>query len=107
MKLHFTKMHGAGNDFIMIDDRALSTPWEDYPRMAAIAARRTGLGCEGIILLQPSDHADFYMRFLNPDGTIKAKTMVGDLLHPYRDGYEIWLEAMEPYLKDICGAQKP
>ena len=50
---------------------------------------------------------DFNARFLNPDGTIKAKTMVGDLLHPYRDGYEIWLEAMEPYLKDICGAQKP
>ncbi len=69
MKLHFTKMHGAGNDFIMIDDRALVTPWEDYPRMAAAAARRTGIGCEGIILLQPSDRADFYMRFLNPDGS--------------------------------------
>ncbi|MBR3086475.1 MAG: diaminopimelate epimerase [Kiritimatiellae bacterium] len=69
MKLHFTKMHGAGNDFILIDDRALSTPWEDYQLMSAIAARRTGIGCEGIILVQPSDKADFRMRFLNPDGT--------------------------------------
>ena len=69
MKLHFTKMHGAGNDFIMIDDRALTTPWEDYLRMSTIAVRRTGIGCEGIILLQPSDRADFYMRFLNPDGS--------------------------------------
>lgn len=69
MKLHFTKMHGAGNDFIMIDDRSLSVPWEDYQLMAAIAARRTGIGCEGIILIQPSAHADFRMRFLNPDGT--------------------------------------
>lgn len=69
MKLRFTKMHGAGNDFIMIDDRDLSVPFEDYERMAAIAARRTGVGCEGIILVQPSERADFRMRFLNPDGT--------------------------------------
>lgn len=69
MKLKFTKMHGAGNDFIMIDDRDLTVPFEDYERMASIAARRTGIGCEGIILVQPSDRADFRMRFLNPDGT--------------------------------------
>lgn len=69
MKMRFTKMHGAGNDFIMIDDRDLSVPFEDYQLMAEIAARRTGIGCEGIILVQPSDKADFRMRFLNPDGT--------------------------------------
>ncbi len=69
MLLNFTKMHGAANDFIMIDDRELTVPWEDYQLMAAIAARRTGIGCEGIILVQPSDKADFRMRFLNPDGT--------------------------------------
>ena len=69
MKLHFTKMHGAGNDFIMVDDRNLSTPFEDYQLMSAIAARRTGVGCEGIVLVQPSSKADFRMRFLNPDGT--------------------------------------
>lgn len=68
MQLHFTKMHGAGNDFIMIDDRKLQVPWEDYQLMAAIATRRTGIGCEGIIFIQPSDRADFRMRFLNPDG---------------------------------------
>lgn len=69
MKLNFTKMHGAGNDFIMIDDRDLTVPFEDYQLMAAIATRRTGIGCEGIILVQPSTKADFRMRFLNPDGT--------------------------------------
>jgi len=37
--------------------------------MAALAARRTGVGCEGIILIQPSEKADIRMRFLNPDGT--------------------------------------
>lgn len=46
---------------------------------------------------------DFNARFLEPDGTFKPNVMVSDLLHPYRDGYEIWLDAMLPHLKDICG----
>lgn len=69
MKITFTKMHGAGNDFIMIDDRQGLVPWQDHFLMAALAARRFGVGCEGIILIQASDKADFRMRFLNPDGT--------------------------------------
>ena len=69
MKINFTKMHGAGNDFVLIDDRQGHVPWEDYILMAALASRRTGIGCEGIILVQNSDKADFKMRFLNPDGT--------------------------------------
>lgn len=69
MKIHFTKMHGAGNDFVMIDDREGKVPWEDYFLMAALAGRHSGVGCEGVILIQKSDRADFRMRFLNPDGT--------------------------------------
>jgi len=69
MKIAFTKMHGAGNDFVMIDDRQGLVPWQDHFLMAALAARRLGVGCEGIILIQASDKADFRMRFLNPDGT--------------------------------------
>ena len=69
MKMKFTKMHGAGNDFILIDDRDGKVPWEDHFLMAALAVRRLGVGCEGIILVQHSDKADFRMRFLNPDGT--------------------------------------
>ena len=69
MKIKFTKMHGAGNDFVLIDDREGKVPWEDHFLMAALAARRTGIGCEGVILVQRSDKADFRMRFLNPDGT--------------------------------------
>ncbi len=69
MILHFTKMHGAANDFVMIDDREAKVPWQDYVLMSLLAARRTGIGCEGIILIQQSNRADFRMRFLNPDGT--------------------------------------
>lgn len=69
MILDFVKMHGAANDFIMIDDRQGNVPWEDYVLMAQLAARRTGIGSEGIILIQSSQRADFRMRFLNPDGS--------------------------------------
>jgi diaminopimelate epimerase len=53
----------------MLDDRSGQSPWQDHFLMAALAARRTGVGCEGIILVQTSERADFRMRFLNPDGT--------------------------------------
>lgn len=69
MILHFTKMHGAANDFIMLDDREKVVPWQDYVLMSLLATRRTGVGSEGIILIQKSKRADFRMRFLNPDGT--------------------------------------
>jgi diaminopimelate epimerase len=68
MKLKFVKMHGAGNDFALFDDRDGKIPWQDHILMAAVAARRTGIGCEGLVLVQPSTRADFRMRFLNPDG---------------------------------------
>lgn len=68
MNIRFTKMHGAGNDFIVVDDRALVFPMHDAAFIRRIASRRTGIGCEGIILLQPSGSADVRMRFINPDG---------------------------------------
>jgi diaminopimelate epimerase len=68
MKVHFFKMHGAGNDFILVDDRAVTFPLRDAAWIRRLAARRTGVGCEGIILVQPSESAHFRMRFLNPDG---------------------------------------
>ena len=61
-------MHGAANDFILVDDRGCNFPAADRDWLANIAARRTGIGCEGVILIQPSDKADFRMRFYNPDG---------------------------------------
>ena len=68
VRIPFTKMHGAGNDFIMVDDLGLSFPIEDKAFIQRVAARRTGIGCDGILLIQPSEVADFRMRFINPDG---------------------------------------
>jgi len=68
MKIPFTKMHGAGNDFIVIDDRAATFPVDDHAFMASLADRRTGIGSDGLLLLHRSDMADFRMQFINPDG---------------------------------------
>ena len=69
MTVRFVKMHGAGNDFILVDDRDGAFPLDDRRRMAAMAARGTGVGCEGVILVQRSATADFRMRFFNPDAS--------------------------------------
>jgi len=68
VNIPFCKMHGAGNDFILIDDRAKQFPIENTSWISSVAARRTGVGCDGIILIQPSSSADIRMRFINPDG---------------------------------------
>jgi diaminopimelate epimerase len=68
MNIHFWKMHGAANDFILVDDRSLKFPVSDRNWIKTIAARRTGVGSEGVLLIQPSSKADFRMRFFNPDG---------------------------------------
>jgi diaminopimelate epimerase len=67
MKRHFLKMHGLGNDFAIFDAR--EAPLEiDSERARALADRRTGIGCDQLILLEPSDVADVRMRIWNADG---------------------------------------
>ncbi len=68
MQTAFWKMHGAANDFILVDDRAQTFPADNRQWLASIMARRTGIGAEGTILIQPSKQAAFRMRFFNPDG---------------------------------------
>jgi diaminopimelate epimerase len=67
MKRRFDKMHGLGNDFVIVDAR--TEPFDLTPSLArAIADRRTGVGCDQLIVLEPSDHADLKMRIWNSDG---------------------------------------
>ena len=68
MRVSFTKMHGLGNDFVVLDARAQALPALDRALVAAIADRNTGVGCDQLILLEPSDTADFRMRIYNHDG---------------------------------------
>jgi diaminopimelate epimerase len=67
MKRRFDKMHGLGNDFVIIDARR--EPFDVTASLArAIADRRTGVGCDQLIALEPSDSADLKMRIWNSDG---------------------------------------
>ena len=67
MRRHFHKMHGLGNDFVIVDAR--EEPFEVAPPLArAIADRRTGVGCDQLIILEPSKTADLKMRIWNSDG---------------------------------------
>jgi diaminopimelate epimerase len=64
----FHKMHGLGNDFVIIDARA--NPLEMSPaRARQIADRKNGIGCDQLILLMPSVVADLAMHIFNPDGS--------------------------------------
>jgi len=60
-------MHGLGNDFVVIDARTAAVA-VSAARAAALADRRTGIGCDQLILLEPSAAADVRMRIFNPDG---------------------------------------
>jgi diaminopimelate epimerase len=68
MKLLFSKYSGSGNDFILIDNRDLFFPSRNKQLIATLCQRRTGIGADGIILLENSTHADFKMRIFNADG---------------------------------------
>jgi diaminopimelate epimerase len=67
MKRPFHKMHGLGNDFVIVDAR--EKPFEvDEALARAIADRRTGIGCDQLIVLENSVVAEVRMRIWNSDG---------------------------------------
>lgn len=66
--IDFVKMHGLGNDFVVIDAR--TRPLELTPaETRLIADRRFGVGCDQLIVLGPSARADAFMRIYNPDSS--------------------------------------
>ena len=71
MLLPFLKMHGAGNDFVVLDAFANPLPPQiDFHSLAEkLCARHFGIGSDGLLLLEPSTIADARMRMWNPDGT--------------------------------------
>jgi diaminopimelate epimerase len=69
MELQFTKMHGLGNDFVVVD--ACRQEVDLTPaQIRAIADRRTGIGCDQVLLVAPAEHrdADFRYRIFNANG---------------------------------------
>ena len=65
---NFKKMHGLGNDFVVIDAREASVGMTEA-RARAIADRHTGIGCDQLIVIGSSERADVSMRIFNADGS--------------------------------------
>ncbi len=65
--MKFTKMEGAGNDHIVIETDDMRRDWS--PVAVAMCDRHYGIGADGLLLLAPSDVADFRMRIFNTDGS--------------------------------------
>ena len=63
----FVKMHGLGNDFVVLDARARPIDMSEA-EARAIADRRTGVGCDQVIVIERSERADVFMRIRNADG---------------------------------------
>jgi len=69
----FVKSHGLGNDYFVMDQAELS--FELTPKVIQLLCHRNyGIGSDGILLLVPSDKADFGLRILNPDGSEAEKS---------------------------------
>jgi diaminopimelate epimerase len=68
VKLRFTKMHGAANDFVVVDHRAPFLPADPTRLIAALCDRRRGIGADGVLLLERDPEHDFAIRYHNADG---------------------------------------
>lgn len=67
--MEFVKMHGLGNDFVVLD-HVFAHPASGYPALARkLCHRQFGIGGDGLIVVLPSEHADLRMRIFNPDGS--------------------------------------
>jgi len=67
-KIHFYKMHGAGNDFILIDNRAGIFTGDATALFRRWCHRRLGVGADGLMLLENAPGVDFRLVYLNSDG---------------------------------------
>jgi diaminopimelate epimerase len=76
MNIAFEKYHGAGNDFVIIDNRSLFFDKKDTGLIAMICNRRIGIGADGLILLESDEQTDFKMVYYNADGN--ESTMCGN-----------------------------
>lgn len=68
MKIPFLKMHGAANDFVVMDHRRPFLPETVEGLVRRLCDRRRGIGADGVLLIEADSEADFAMRYFNADG---------------------------------------
>lgn len=76
MKISFSKYHGTGNDFILIDNRAKKLFAHQYELFAFLCDRRFGIGADGLMLIEHHETLDFKMVYVNADG--RESSMCGN-----------------------------
>jgi diaminopimelate epimerase len=104
MLIRFVKMHGCGNDFMIIDARHAIMPLSPF-RISALGDRRRGIGWDQLIVLEPPRHpgAVTLMRIFNPDGSAagacgNATRCVAALLDREGDGNRLGIETVSGLL---------
>jgi len=104
MRIPFIKMHGLGNDFVVLDGRQDPVPEMTEKMARALADRREGIGCDQLIVLGPSDQSDVRMQIFNSDGgeveacgnaSRAVALLIGEPATLETDGGEISLEPTE------------
>ncbi|HUS86804.1 MAG TPA: diaminopimelate epimerase [Bacteroidales bacterium] len=76
MTINFNKYHGAGNDFIIIDNRKMEFIPGDSDLISRMCNRHLGIGADGLILIHDHPKYDFEMKYFNSDG--RESTMCGN-----------------------------
>jgi diaminopimelate epimerase len=93
MIIPFVKMHGCGNDFVILDDRTHGIGMGPA-RAAALADRHLGIGCDQLIVIESAQAASAFMRIFNPDGSEagacgNASRCVADILMRESGGADV------------------
>jgi len=68
MEFNFDKYQGAGNDFVVVDDRDQKFPQDNVTLIKRLCDRHIGIGADGLILVRHAEEADFKMLYFNADG---------------------------------------
>lgn len=112
--IKFAKMTGAGNDFMVIDNRENQLPDPKPDWIARVCARRLSVGADGLMLLSAAGTTDFTMQYFNADGSVAAMCGNGGrciarfavLLGICREGQDIRFQAPSgKYLARVIGDQ--
>ena len=112
-KVEFMKMHGAGNDFILINNNSDCFSGDETAFISQLCHRHLGIGSDGLMLIKFKDGGNFHLRYFNADGT--ESTMCGNgarcavyfmhLSFPKIQYFTFWIADVK-YQAEVVGHQR-